>query len=235
MRTVLPAALGLLALAASSLLLASEQELFVGYHHEAGVESKLLGTLLADFSLHPRIDLDAGVAFSAVEHPGLARLGLGMTVRLTDLWHTRTRVGLQHEQWNDWRIGENRALVMFDAEPLRGLELGAGIAWRAPVYSVVRYWLPHWFASDAAELNLLYHAGWRFLRRDRVTATFIVSNLDRLVVRNPQQFPFRLEASTRLAPGWRLDACCGSAVTGLSSMLVSLKEVTVELGIRHEL
>jgi len=211
----------------------SSQTFLLGFHEERGVESRLLATLLAELPVHERVGLNAGVCFSSIEHSGLSGLGFGASWSVADFWHLSLDAALQHEQWNDWQTGENRALVLASAVPLENLTAGAGLAWRATVFGADRYRLPFFWQSDVAEFNLLYRLEWRFLRRGRFDAAAFVSNVDLLQVRNPQQFPFGLSGSYRFAPGFTLNARCASAINGLSGLLISANEITAELGVKH--
>ncbi|MEO0082271.1 MAG: hypothetical protein ABIL25_08275 [candidate division WOR-3 bacterium] len=216
-----------------SLAYAAEQQLFIGYRYEAGVESKLLGTLRASFAPHHRIRIEAGTSFSAFDHPGFSRLGLTAGIYATDFWQAQVQIGLQHEQWNDWLVGENRAIFLLDVRPHHRALFGLGIAYRAPVFSTVRYWLPWWFSSDAPEVNFLYRARWDFIELGRFSASAELANVNLMELHNPQQFPVELSGSWRIASDLSFVCRCRTAMTGLSGLLISFPEITAELGVRH--
>jgi len=211
----------------------SYQASTVGFRHERGVESRMVVTVLARQDLLPWLALDAGVGLNMFGHDGLAGYGLGAEAEILPLVRLRVRAAVQHDQWNDWRIGENRVLGMLAAEPLDRFELGAGMAWRAPVYDPKRYASPLEWQSDAPEWNLVYHLGWRFLETGPFVASAVLSNLDDLRLQTPHHISFRAEGSWRLDQNWQVVASCGTGVKGLSGLLFSVSEVSANAGVRH--
>jgi len=214
---------------------ATEATLRSGWHHEHGVESKLVTTARIAHSPLPRLDLDASLSLALVRHAGVAAWRLGAAYRLAGAWNTTAFAGLQHDQWNDWRIGENRALALLVVSPFRPVSLGWGIAWRAPVLDPDQYASPFAWRSDVPEWNLVYRVGWRVVDRPRLTAAAVVSNITPTRFYSPQHVAFRLEGSLRLDPAWRLELHLGTAAKGLSAMLLSVNEFTAEVGISHDL
>jgi len=210
------------------------QTALIGVRHERGVETKMVGSLLADFPVGARALIYGAVAFSAPRHAGLCGLGFGAEYRVLGAWDASLGAALQHEQWNDWRAGENRVLVFASARPAENLRLGLGTALRLPVYEPARYWLPFYWHSDAPELNLMYEAEWLFLDLDRVSVSARVANIERLTVRNAQQFPFSLKTSWQVAPGWTVRARCGSCINGLSGLLLNFGETFADAGVKYE-
>ncbi len=236
MKFSLPAIVALVLLAARGCPAGdSHQTLLCGLRHEQGVESKMLLTSLVRHQVAPRVGITGGVSFSLFQHNGISNLGLEADVLVTDFWHVGLTAGVQHDQWTDWRIGENRAFGTLNVEPLPRLGLGIGAAYRAPVFDPDRYQSPFHWQSDVPEWNLLYRLEWRFLHRENADASFRVSNLDRLRLYNPHHIAFQLRGLVRLNRDWNLVLHCGSGVKGLSAMLLSVTEVTIQAGVRHEL
>jgi len=208
---------------------------YLGLRFEPGVETRLLLAAGAEWDFAARASLFGGFAVGVIDNPGIARYGIGASVRVVDVAKVRLQVQVNHDEWSSWQVGENRAAGMVAAEPLRGLELGAGLAWRAPIYDSGRYRLPFNWSSDAPEWNWVYRLDWTFLTRDRVQAELWLANLDRLTIHNPQQFPFGLRASFAAQPRWQLTAQLGSDIKGLSSLLFAFTELDLRLGVSGEL
>ncbi len=208
--------------------------LLLGFRHEPGVETKLLTTGSVDWQPLRQVRVGGAFALSLIQHNGLSRIGLGVDTRLLDFAGLGLEAGVQHEQWNGWQSGENRVFGALRIEPVPGLRLGAGIAYRAPLLDSGSYSSPFNWQSDAPELNLLYRLEWTFLCRARVNAAAYLANFDRLTMHNPQQFPFGLRGTCGLGRGWRLLGHCGTAINGLSGLMLSLSEVTLELGVQRE-
>lgn len=207
----------------------------LGFRFEPGVETRLLLAGGAEWDFGRRAGLFGGLAVGAIDNPGVARYGIGASVRIIDAPKIRLQAQVNHDEWSSWQVGENRAAGMIAAEPLRGLEIGAGLAWRVPVFDPGGYRSPFIWVSDAPEWNYVYRLDWTFLARDRVRAALWMANLDRLTIHNPQQFPFGLRASIAARPRWRLTAQLGSDIKGLSSLLFALTELDLRLGVCGEL
>jgi len=213
---------------------ATEVTLVSGWHHERGVESKSVTTLGLAHCPFPRLGLEASLSVALFEHAGISGWRLGAAYRFTDAWNATALAELQHDQWNDWRIGENRALALLAASPLRPVSIRAGAAWRAPILDPDRYASPFAWRSEMPEWNLAYGAEWRFLDCPGLAASAAVSNLAPTRFYNPQHVAIRLEGSLRLDPAWRLALRLGTAVKGLSAMLLSVNEFTAEVGMSHD-
>jgi len=211
----------------------SQQAALVGARHEAGVESRALVSVHASQSVLPFLNVHAGIGLSLFQHNGLSDYGLGVRIRALRLGSIEFDAGYCHNQWNDWSIGENRVMATAHASPLRNLRLGAGIAYRAPVFDD-RFANPLEWDSDMPEWNLVYELDWTLLRLAPVDATLTVSNIDLLRMSAPSLVPLRVSAIADLVPGWSLLFRCGTGIKGLSSLLLSVSQVTAELGVRHE-
>jgi hypothetical protein len=124
---------------------------------------------------------------------------------------------------------------MVRAEPLHGLELGIGFAYRVPVLDPAGYCSPFRWPSAAREWNLLYRVQWSFLSRPNGALAAWIANSDRLTIHTAQQFPFGLNGTLKIAGHWRLTAQLGSDIKGLSGMLLSLGELDLRMGVKYEL
>lgn len=202
---------------------------------EPGVETRLLLASSAEWDFVERAKLFGGFAVGVIDNPGIAHYGIGASVQVVDFAKLRLQAQVNHDEWTSWQVGENRAAGMVFAEPLRGLELGIGLAWRAPIYDPEQYHSPFKWSSDAPEWNWVYRLDWTFLTRDGVRAELWLANLDRLTIHNPQQLPFGLRASYTAWQRWRLTAQIGSAIKGLSSLLFALTEFDLRFGVSGEL
>lgn len=207
----------------------------LGYHGEAGVESKLVCAGQARAS-RPGLDISAGLAASLLQNAGVSAYGLRIDARVY------ARIGgpqlfasvlAQHEQWNDWHAGENRAGAMLALLPGLDLLFGLGAAYRAPVCDPARYASPFYWHSDQPEWNLIYDVRWRFLQQRSWTIHAFVANVGPLSLHNPQQVPFGLEAEWRLGEPWTVSGRLGTAVNGVSAPLLSLSEVNLSAGLRY--
>jgi hypothetical protein len=205
------------------------------FRYEPGVETRLLLAAGAEWDFAPRATLFGGLAVGAIDNPGIARYGLGASVSIIDAAKIRLQAQVNHDEWSSWQAGENRVAGMVAAEPLRRLELSAGLAWRAPIYDAGRYHSPFAWSSDAPEWNWVYQLDWTFLALDRFQTAFWMANLDRLTIHNPQQFPFGLRGSYAAWPRWRLTAHLGSDIKGLSALLFAFTELDLRLGVSGEL
>lgn len=207
-----------------------------GYRGETGVASRFIGSGLVRVG-NTRAFVDAGLAASLRQHPGIAGYGLVAGVRLdrepAANWQLWTSALVQHEQWNDWQAGENRvgALLLFLPGPR--LKVGLGAAWRAPVFDPDRYASPFCWRSPVPEWNLLYDVNWRLLQGVDWHVAGFVANHDVLALHNPQQFPFGIETEWRLSRCWLLSARAASAVNGLSAPLLSLSELDLWAGVTY--
>jgi hypothetical protein len=227
---LLRVACGLVLLAGSGVCLVTPAA-SLGLRHEAGVETKALFAGLADWQPFVPVEVYGGAALSLFQHAGLSRLGLGASFRVGPVAAISVHLAVQHEQWNDWQAGENRVLASLSAEPLAGLRLAAGIAWRVPLFDPAHFGSPFYWQSDAPERNILYRLEWPMLGRGRWQVSGWLSNFDRFTVRNPQQFPFGLDAAVRLSPCLSVSAHAGTAINGLSGLLLSLSELNLEVGV----
>jgi len=210
-------------------------DVYLGLRLEPGVETRLVLAGTAEWSFVERASLFGGLALGAIDNPGIARYGVGAAVRVLDKARVRVQAQVNHDEWSSWQAGENRAAGMIGAEPLRGLELGLGMAWRAPIYDPGQYHSPFNWSSDAPEWNWVYRLDWTFLDLDRYEAAFWFANIDRLTIRNPQQFPAGLRASYAAWPRWRLTAQLGTNIKGLSALLFAFTEMDLRLGVTGEL
>jgi hypothetical protein len=208
---------------------------YVGFRFEPGVETRLLLAGGAEWDFVERATLFGGLAFGAIDNPGIARYGVGAAVRVLDKARVRVQAQVNHDEWSGWQAGENRVAGMVSAEPLAGLEFGLGMAWRTPVYDNTKYRSPFHWSSDAPEWNWVYRLDWKFLDRQPYQAAFWFANIDRLTIHNPQQFPAGLRASYQAWPRWRLTAQLGTDIKGLSALLFAFTEMDLRLGVAGEL
>jgi len=203
-----------------------------GLRHEAGVETRLLLTGLAEYRLCPRFVLSGLGAWAGLDNPGIARYGLAAGFQF---WEKRATIELElmHEEWSDWQTAENRLLGIVDVQPMARLGLGAGAAWRCPVIGPGRYHSPFLWQSAAAELNLAYRLWWEFLNRPAASAAVYLANADRFSFHTPQQLPLGLRLSIRRGPN-TVSAQLGTALVGLSGLLLSWTELSCHLGMSRE-
>lgn len=208
--------------------------LSVGWRHENGVESRAVIAATAEALVHPRVRLGGGIAFIVFEHPGLSAYRLGARVGVARFWDVGLEAEAQHEQWNDWRVGENRVLALATARPLDRVELGIGAAWRAPLVDPEDYWSPFRFRSEAAEFNLVYRARWRALATRRGGLVVGLSNLDGLRLYTPHHVALQVDGRYDFRRGWSLIGHAGTALKGLSALIFSVGEFEASLGVEHD-
>ena len=205
----------------------------LGYRGEPGVESKMLAIAQADIAPVRLLRVDAGISFNLFQNNGLgaAEVGIGADVyrpaRLT------LRLAVQHQQWNDWRAGENRLLAAIEAGPHHGFDAGLGLVRRVPVFGD-RYWSPFVWSGGAEEWNFLYRLRWKFMQREHWWLRAGLSSYDRFTAHNPQQFPLEADGAYRLKDDLELVALVSTAIVGFSGGLVSFHEVELSAGVRHE-
>lgn len=203
----------------------------LGFRHEPGVETRMLVTGLVDASLNPRLDLDAALGLGFMQNNGIAGYGLGARVQPLAFRRLFVEARVQHQQWPDWRAGENRVLGLVRAGVLRRVRLSLGVAYRVPVFDPASYASPFQWQGDAPEWNLLYGINWTFLERRRLSAVAFVQNSGRMTLHNPQQVPLGLYGSYQLARGYSIRARASSGIVGISGALVSFSEFVFEAGV----
>jgi len=206
--------------------------LTLGYRGEPGVESKLLAAAQADILPVSYVKLDAGLSFNLFQNNGLGAAALALGAVAYDPLGLTLRLTVQHQQWNDWRAGENRVLATLEASPVYGFDAGLGLVQRVPVFGD-RYWSPLVWSGDASEWNCLYRLRWRFIQRENWWLRAGFSSYDRYTAHNPQQFPFEADGAYRLNEDLELDARAGTALVGFSGGLASFHEVELSAGARY--
>jgi len=194
----------------------------------------MLATAEADIVASQFLKVEAGISLNLFQHNGLGAAALGVGAVAYDPVGLTLRLAAQHQQWNDWQAGENRLLATLTAEPAAGLRLATGLVWRAPVFDAERYGSPFYWCTEVPERNLLYRVEWGFVRREQWQASGWLANFDRFTVHNPQQIPFGLRGAYNLGREWNLLGRCGTAINGLSGLILSLGEVAVEMGVQRE-
>jgi hypothetical protein len=201
-------------------------DLSLAYQGETGVEARGLVTAGLVAGIGRLISLDAALSFGFIQHPGLGTAALSATLAHPGVPGLDLMLGFQHQQWNDWHIGEDRLFSLARYQPLRLLKLGLGICRRLPFSTAGerrQLLFPEW--------NLLYHLCWQLLRTDRLTLNAELSNYDRLEIKNPQQLP--LAISTVYYPGkhWEILSRCRLGFNGISTGLPSLTSMKMEIGV----
>ncbi len=243
-RALLAVCLSTLPSVAAGRAVQPELRLDLGFAHEPGVTTRAL--------LRGRVELESlgtwkqsfvvggNVAFAALDNPGLAHYGLDASVRLIpySYFHTRFVLFAHHDEWSEWRTGENRlgGFVRLGAwaVPWSRIQLDAGAAWRAPQFgeghtNALR------LASDAGEWAVLYGARWAFLADHKAEAAVWLSNHDEFAVQTPQLVPFGLDGWWRVARGITVFSRAGTGVNGVSGLLLSFAELRAEAGVKVEL
>ncbi len=205
----------------------------LGYRGESGVESKMVASAQADFVPLPYVKLDAGLAANLFQNNGLGAAALGVGAVAYDPIALTLRLAVQHQQWSDWRAGENRVLATLEAGPVHGFDAGLGLVQRVPVFGD-RYWSPLVWSGGGSEWNYLYRLRWKFIQRRDWWLRAGLSSYDRYEAHNPQQFPFEADGEYRVNEDLELFARAGTAIVGFSGGLVSFHEVELSAGVRHE-
>lgn len=195
-------------------------DLALGYQGETGVEAKALVSAGLTAELFNRLELAGVAGFSFIEHPGLAGLALTGGLKLSGFLSPRMAAGLQHQRWSDWDASENRLFGLVEIEPHSRLTLGLGICRRLP-------------EPGMNEWNIIYRFGLRLLANPEFSLTARLTNLDRLELRNPQQFPFGFDATWRLTPGWLLTGGTRVAINGFSTGLIYPSVLRSEIGVKY--
>jgi hypothetical protein len=204
----------------------------LGYRGEPGVESKMLAAVQADMEPVCWLKVDAGLSCNLFENNGLGAAGVGIGAVLSRPAGLAFRLAGQHQQWNDWRAGENRLLATLEAGPLFGFDAGLGLVRRVPVFGD-RYWSPLAWSGGAAEWNYLYRLRWKFVDKANWWLRAGFSSYDRFTAHNPQQFPFEADGGYRLKDGLELIARVSSAIVGFSGGLPSFHELELSAGVKH--
>jgi len=204
----------------------------LGYRGEPGVESKMLAVVQADIEPLRFLKIDAGLSFNLFENNGLGAAALGIGAVLFRPAGLALRLAAQHQQWNGWRAGENRLLVLLEAGPLFGFDAGVGLVRRAPLFGD-DYWSLFGWKSDAAEWNYQYRLRWKFIQRENWWLRAGVSTCDRFLAHTPQQFPLEADGGYRLRDKLELIARAGTAIVGYSGGLASFHEIEVTAGVKY--
>ncbi len=206
----------------------------IGYREEPGVESNALAALAVDIRPVSFLQADAGLSFNLFQHNGLGATALGVAAEFYRPVGLALRLAAQHQQWNDWRAGENRVLAAIEAGPWHGVDAGIGLVRRVPVFGE-RYWSPVVWSGGAAEWNYLYRLRWKFVQQDDWWLRAGLSCYDRFTAHNPQQFPLEADGAYRLNNGLELVGRMGTAVIGYSGGTITFHEIEVCAGVRREL
>ena len=205
----------------------------LGYRGESGVESKMFAAVQADLAPVEFLRIDAGVSFNVFQNPGLGGAGLCVVAAFDIPGGLALRLAAQHQQWNDWRAGENRLLAVVEAGPLSGFDAGFGLVRRVPVFGD-RFWSPFVWSGGAAEWNYLYRLRWKFIQREGWWVRAGFSSYDRFTAHNPQQFPFEADGAYRLKNGLEIVGRASTAFVGFSGLTLSFHEVELSTGVRYE-
>jgi hypothetical protein len=205
----------------------------LGYRGEPGVESKMLAIAQADIVPVTFLKVDAGLSLNLFQNNGLGAAGLGIGAVLHRPSELTLRLAGQHQQWNDWQAGENRLLIMLEAGPLFGLDAGAGLVRRVPVFGD-ESGSPFIWSSGAAEWNYVYRLRWKLVQRDNWWFRMGFSSYDRFAAHTAQQFPFEADGAYRLKDGLELVGLVSSAIVGFSGGLASFHEIELRVGARYE-
>ena len=206
----------------------------LGYRGEPGVESKMLASAQADIVPVTFLKVDAGLSLNLSQNNGLGAAGLGIGAVLHRPSGLTFRLAGQHQQWNDWRAGENRLLIVLEAGPLFGLDAGAGLVRRVPVFGD-ESGSPFVWSSGAAEWNYVYRLRWKLVQRENWWLRAGFSSYDRFTTHSPQQFPLAVDGAYQLKDDLELVGLVSSAIVGFSGGLASFHEIELSAGVRYEL
>lgn len=210
-------------------------EISLGYRGERGVEAKglLAGDVSAEISRF--CTLDAGLGLSFFQQKGIAGYGVGVKGQHPAVKWLSLKLGFQHEEWSDWRVGENRAYALLHTNVGQTFKfaLALGLTRRQPIFDEAHFHEPWFWKSSVGEWNLLYRLEFRFGDWKNSTATGYLANFNNLTLHNPQQFPFGIRVAYSLSPLWKVFIRFGSAVNGFSAMLLSFPEIEAEVGVRY--
>ncbi len=207
----------------------------LGYQGERGVIARGLAGAGVRLKSNTGLEFAGALNLSLFQHQGITAYALSGEAELPGLERLKVKLGLQHEQWNEWRNGENRIFATSTfILPQPGLVIGLGICRRYPVYDSTSFTRPWVWHSPVPEWNIIYHLEWRFLSKPHFNVGVGLKNLHDLTFYNPQQFPFYINASYRLLPCWRLSARVMTAVNGFSTALASITGIETEIGVRYE-
>ncbi|MCL6465752.1 MAG: hypothetical protein K6T77_03215 [candidate division WOR-3 bacterium] len=206
----------------------------LGYRIEPGVEEKgaVAGGIKIRFKNNAAVD--AGVYGNIGDNFGLGGYALKGEFGCASVPWLNLHLGVQHQEWRDWRCGENRAFFLLHLTGLKRFEVGMGVAWRQGVFDRARFREPWVFTGPAGEWNILYRLEGLVLETARGELGLFLSNISRHQIHNPQMFPFGVRAGYQVVPHWRLAATCQSTVKGFSALLFSPGEFEIELGVRYE-
>ncbi len=206
----------------------------LGYRIEPGVEKKVVigGGVLVTF--RSRIALDAGVYGNFGENSGLGGYAFKGEFGLPVISQWRWVLGFQHQEWRDWRCGENRTFFLLNCTGFGRLAAGVGVARRQGVFDTTKFSEPWVFTGAAGEWNLLYRLEWTVWETARAELGLFLSNISRYQIHNPQMFPFGVSVGYQVAPHWRMSFVGRSTVKGFSALLFSPGEFEACLGVRYE-
>ncbi|NPV13986.1 hypothetical protein HPY86_03525 [candidate division WOR-3 bacterium] len=206
----------------------------LGYRIEPGVEEKGVIGGGVQVTFRNRMALDAGVYGNFGKNSGLGGYAFKGEFGLPVISRWRGALGFQHQEWRDWRCGENRAFLLLNRTGFGRLAAGVGVAWRQGVFDTTKFRQPWVFSGPAGEWNLLYRLEWTVWHTTRAELGLFLSNISRYQIHNPQMFPIGVRASYQVAPHWRVFAVGQSTVKGFSTLLFSPGEFEAYLGVRYE-
>lgn len=202
----------------------------LGLRHEPGVETRLLLAVTARYPVQPLAAVSGHIALAALDNSGLASFGLGLHLAPLPRTPAAVELNVTHDQWPDWQAGENRFSGVVTAEPVPGLQLGFGAAWRVPL-SDGHWSSPFVWRSDWPEWNLAYRIRWRFLNLPNWRVAAFAANLDGYGMPAAQQLPVGIEVTARLKHRLSLYWRIASSIKGLSGPLISLGDADARIGV----
>jgi hypothetical protein len=207
--------------------------LSIGYRGEPGVESKLLASALVDIVPVSYVKFDAGLSFNLFQNNGLGAAEVGVGAVAYDRVGLALRLRAQHQQWNEWRAGENRVLALLEAGPVHRFDAGLGLVARVPVFGD-SYWSPAVWTSSAGEWNFAYRLRWKLAQHETWWLRVGLSSYDRFTAHSPQQFPLEADGAWRMNENLELEFRAATAIVGYSGGLVSFHELEVCSGVKCE-
>jgi len=203
-------------------------DLSIGYQGETGVNSRWLLTAGLNVSISPLLAVDALSCLILMPYANWNGYSLSAGFTYPAVPALTLQGGLQQNCWHDWYAGEDRLFLLLNSRITNRFTVGLGFCHRQP-FSLIGNRRQNLFP----EWNLIYQLSWKFLQKDRLELNAKLGNFDRLEIKNPQQFPFGIGGGYRLAPEWKIWGNCQTAINGLSTGLISLTNLDIEIGLQY--
>ena len=162
-------------LCGSVLALESRHKAAFQYRQEAGVQSRLLLHYCFHLSLDERFVLAGKAGTSFFQQTGRLNYGIALGYSLYLPRNISLGTGLFHQEWPDFGIAENSAVLYLSADLAQDITLAMGLGLMSPqLFDNLAS--PFNFTSELRTWELLYSLGWRVLSVKKYSLKLVIAD-----------------------------------------------------------